>query len=163
MDCLNGSLSKQMRACESERCVSHRSFSAVYVFVKTFSYECAHAAGHSLPTRLAREESRSLASSFPPGWMAIWGGGRGGSAVCAWIVGFKRSPRASKPGREIKLDMCIRWEKKKVGLETTYFTDRNEHMGVSATYRHTDIKKSNETQKYIWLDIHRGLHLIKII
>lgn len=27
--------------------------------------------GHSLPTRLAREESRSLASSFPPGWMAI--------------------------------------------------------------------------------------------
>lgn len=35
--------------------------------------------GHSLPTRLAREESRSLASNFPPGWMAICGGGGGGA------------------------------------------------------------------------------------
>lgn len=52
---------------------------------------------HWLPTRLASEESRSLASSFPPGWMAIWGGGRGGGAVCAGMVGFNSSPRASKP------------------------------------------------------------------
>lgn len=51
--------------------------------------------GYSLPTRLARDESRSLASSLPPGWRAIWAGGGAG---CVGTVGFSKSPRASKPG-----------------------------------------------------------------
>lgn len=54
--------------------------------------------GHSLPTRLARDESRSLASSLPPGWMAIVGGGGAGCVATEGTVGFSRSPRASKPG-----------------------------------------------------------------
>lgn len=68
----------------------------------------SHESRHSLPTRLARDESRSLASSFPPGWMATWGGG-GGGAVCVGTVGFNRSPRASKPEEEIRVNKRVRW------------------------------------------------------
>lgn len=52
---------------------------------------------HSLPTRLAKEESRSLASSLPPvcgGIMGAW--------VWAGNVGFNRSPRESNPVRKTR-------------------------------------------------------------
>lgn len=42
---------------------------------------------HLLPTRFAKDESRSLARSFPPGC-----GGMPGARLCVGTVGFRRSP-----------------------------------------------------------------------
>lgn len=72
---------------------------------------------YSLPTRFAKEESRSLASSLPPvcgGIMGAW--------LWAGKVGFNRSPRDSNPVRKTRertvrnIDDCQQVQNKHVSL-----------------------------------------------
>lgn len=103
----------------------------------------SHESQHSLPTRLARDESRSLASSFPPWWMATWGGG-GGGAVCVGTVGFNRSPRASKPEEEIKVNKRVRW----VCRKTAFLIGMAANNGIQAG-RKTEQKARSSTSYLI--------------
>lgn len=67
---------------------------------------------NSLPTRLAREESRSLASSLPPPECT----GMGGCWLCTGTEGFSTSPNASNPEGK-KTRSHTHWRSSRVKLE----------------------------------------------